>query len=55
MPPINRSASIVFDGASIIIREPHPSCQPWAQKKAWKREYRNQVLKRIVQTPNRLG
>lgn len=55
MPQINRSASIIFGDADIVIREPHPGRQPWDQEKAWEREYRNQVLKRIVQTLNRLG
>lgn len=55
MPQINRSASIIFGDADIIIRDPHPGRQPWDQEKAWEREYRNQVLKRIVQTLNRLG
>lgn len=55
MPQIDRSASIIFSDASIIIREPHPGRLPWEAEKSWEREYRNQVLKRIVQTLNRLG
>ncbi|PNG32232.1 hypothetical protein A1395_22260 [Pseudomonas protegens] len=55
MPQIERSASIIYGDANIVIREPHPGRQPWEQEKAWERDYRNQVLKRIVQTLNRLG
>ncbi|MCV4285046.1 hypothetical protein [Pseudomonas capsici] len=56
MPQINRSASVIFTDASIIIREPHPGRMPrYEDEKAWARQYRNDVLKRIVQMLNRLG
>jgi hypothetical protein len=52
---IERSASIIFGDASIIIREQHPGRMVWADEKAWERQYRNEVLKRMSQLMRRLG
>lgn len=53
---IDRSASIIFSDADIIIREPHPGRFPrYDDEKAWESQFKRDVFHRIVQTLNRLG
>lgn len=55
MPQIERSARVIFGDASITIQEPHPGRRSWSEEKAWERQFREDVLKRVAQLMRRLG